>query len=161
MSIKFKCECLLDSCSRKEGVTVGGLSLAASYMAQVKQSQLMNEVLRPKLVHTKPICNEVLRRRFWSNIGPPPPSHPCSATSRSTCANTLTLPLGTSTADYTSQRFTQTSAEKKTSKKLSQQLSQHKHRLRQKQRLGNRLDFGSLPGTDYIREEAILLLLGA
>ena len=46
MSIKFKCECLLDSCSRKEGVTVGGLSLAASYMAQVKQLQSMDEVLR-------------------------------------------------------------------------------------------------------------------
>ena len=44
--MSIKCERLLDSCSRKEGVTVGGLSLAASYMAQVKQLQSMDEVLR-------------------------------------------------------------------------------------------------------------------
>ena len=83
--------------SRKEGVTVGGLSLAASYMAQVKIVQWS--------------IFSLFRQHLWPNTPPPPPSHQCSVTSQSMCASTFTLLLGISTAGFTSLRFSrQTSA---------------------------------------------------
>ena len=83
--------------SRKEGVTVGGLSLAASYMAQVKIVQWS--------------IFSLFRQHWWPNTPPPPPSHQCSATSQSMCASTFTLLLGISTAGFTSLRLSrQTSA---------------------------------------------------
>ena len=123
-------------CSRNEGVTVGGLSLAASYMAQVKNGHLSSGF--------------VWRQHLWANIVRPPPFHRCCATSQSMCANTLTLPLGISTADSTSLRFKQT---------LNRRLMrQNKYRWPQRQSLGNRLVYGISPGGGLWRKIFFTLL---
>ena len=81
---------------RTEGVTVGGLSLAASYMAQVVEHMLW--VL--EALNFKP------RQRLWSRPPRLPLSHRFSVTSLSMCDSISTLPLGISIVGYTSLRFT-------------------------------------------------------